>query len=48
MGSGEPGVLPPGGLGRISGVGVGNDPGGPGVMVVGLGGGLWVGRTGEE
>lgn len=36
-GSGEPGVML-GGPGTVSGVGVGKDSGGPGVMVVGLGG----------
>jgi hypothetical protein len=36
-----------GGLGTISGVGVGKFSGGLGVMVVGAGGGLWAGRSGE-
>ena len=36
-----------GGLGTISGVGVGKFSGGLGVTVVGAGGGLWAGRSGE-
>jgi hypothetical protein len=36
-----------GGLGTVSGVGVGKLSGGLGVIVVGVGGGLWVGRSGE-
>lgn len=55
IGSGEPGMLLLGGLGMlllgglgtISGVGVGKFSGGPGVMVVEVGGGFWVGRSGE-
>lgn len=43
IGSGEPGMLL-GGLGTISGVGVGRFSGGLGVVVVGAGGGLWSGR----
>lgn len=45
-GSGEPGMSL-GGLGTISGVGVGKFSGGPGVVVIGVGGGFWVGRSGE-
>jgi hypothetical protein len=46
IGSGEPGMLL-GGLGTVSGVGVGMFSGGLGVMVVGVEGGLWAGRSGE-